>query len=182
MRGFLNIGLWPSTLLLLVLSSVLVAGCNRDAGDRATEEARSAEAGRIEAAIDQGKLHFDAGISNLYSKNYDGAIEEFELSLKYNPHSPSTLNNIGFAYFDKGDIDSALEYQARALEADSEFANAYYGLALVLESRGDTDGALVNWKEFLKRIEPGSKWAQKAETHIKKLEKGTEAEEGSEKQ
>ncbi len=160
-------------LLFLLLSAVVFVGCDRKTGDT--------EAERIEAAIDQGKLHFDAGISNLYQKNYDGAIEEFEQSLKYNPHSPSTLNNIGFAYFDKGDIAKAVEYQARALEADPEFANAYYGLALALERMGKVDGAIKNWKEFLSRIEPGSKWAKKAEGHIEELEKGPEATEGVDK-
>jgi tetratricopeptide (TPR) repeat protein len=158
-----------SIALLVVLSFY---GCGSEPGDSAVKGSKSAVAVDGVAAqpsIDQGKLHFDSGISNLYQQNYDEAIEEFEKSLKFNPHSPSTLNNIGFAWFDKGEMDKAIEYQARALLADSEFANAYYGLALAFESKGDVDGAIENWKEFLRRTEPESKWARKAETHIEKL-------------
>ncbi len=153
-------------LLFLLLGAVIITGCG-EKNDMSGES-------KVETEVDQGKLHFDAGISNLYEKNYDTAIEEFEKSLKINPHSASTLNNIGFAYFDQGNVEKALEYQARALEADSEFSNAYYGLALAFEVKGNTDAALKNWNQFLSRVEPESKWALKAQEHIKKLEKGSE--------
>ncbi len=179
-------GVLGRSTLLCILGVLLIAGCSGESGSRGADEGKGtgtgvSGAGTAVGGPGQGKLHFDSGISNLYEKKYDAAIEEFEQSLKYNPHSPSTLNNIGFAYFDKGDMDSAIEYHARALETEPGFANAYYGLALALESRGSTEGAIMNWKEFLGRSEPGSKWAQKAEAHIEALEKGAKqkAEEGA---
>lgn len=177
MQVFSGFNFKRQVMSIALLGVLSLYGCGSEPGGSAVKGSKGAalvDGVALQTAIDQGKLHFDSGISNLYQQNYDEAIEEFEKSLKLNPHSPSTLNNIGFAWFDKGEMDKAIEYQARALLTDSEFANAYYGLALALESKGDVDGAIENWKEFLSRTKPESKWARKAETHIEKLTKGPE--------
>ncbi|MBE9527645.1 MAG: tetratricopeptide repeat protein [Proteobacteria bacterium] len=177
MRVFSRFNFKRQAMIVALLGALSIYGCATEPGDSGVQGSQgggTVDGTATQPSTDSGKLHFDSGISNLYQKNYDGAIEEFEKSLKYNPHSPSTLNNIGFAWFDKGDMDKAIEYHARALEADSEFPNAYYGLALALESKGNVDGAIKNWQEFLSRTEPGSKWAQKAETHIEVLKNGPE--------
>ncbi len=157
-------------VVTLLFALVLIGGCSSGSADKSKKAEAEDNAPTVDNAVNQGKLHFDAGIQGMYEKKYDRAIEEFEKSLGYNPHSPSTLNNIGFAYYDKGDMDKAVEYHARALDNDPSFTNAYFGLALTLEGMGQKEGALKNWKEFLKRTEPGSKWAQKARKHIDKLE------------
>jgi tetratricopeptide (TPR) repeat protein len=177
MQVFPSFNFKRQAVIIALLGVLSFYGCGSEPGGGAVKGSKGAavvDDAALKTALDQGKLHFDSGISNLYQQNYDEAIKEFEKSLKYNPHSASTLNNIGFAWFDKGEMDKAIEYQARALLTDSEFANAYYGLALAFETKGDVDAAITNWKEFLSRTEPESKWARKAETHIEKLLEGSE--------
>lgn len=121
-------------------------------------------------ALSAGKEHFEKGVQFSLKRQYDDAIKEYEESLKINPKSPEAYNNLGFAYYDKGDFDKAADNQKKALELNPNLGNAYYGLARALEKKGDKAGALNNWKEFMKRSEPHSKWWMQAQAHIKNLE------------
>lgn len=121
-------------------------------------------------ALNAGKEHFEKGVQLSLKRQYDDAIKEYEESLKINPKSPEAYNNLGFAYYDKGDFDKAVDNQKKALELNPNLENAYYGLAQALEKKGDKAGALNNWKEFMKRSEPHSKWWMQAQAHIKNLE------------
>ena len=57
--------------------------------------------------------------------------------------------NQGFALYEKGDTDGAIESHKRALSVDPEYANAHYGLAAALSEKGDLDGAIVSYKRAI---------------------------------
>lgn len=166
---FLEIkGLRPkmtAALAIVLLSAILPYSCSKE--NKAPEQAKEQTA----TSADPGKEHFEKGVQLALKGQYDDAIKEYEQTLKYNPSSPETYNNLGFAYMDKGDIDKAIESQKKAVELNPGLANGYYGLAMALEKKGDKPGALNNWKEFAKLSQPHSKWWMKAQDHIKDLEK-----------
>lgn len=116
------------------------------------------------------KSHFDKGVNLWMKRQYDGALKEFDETLKLSPASAESYNNKGFIYFDKGDFDKAADAQKKALEINPKLANAYYGLAQSLEMKGDKPSAIGNYRTFMQMSEPHSKWWMQAQAHIRKLE------------
>ena len=154
----------PAFVAMLLVSVLFFYGCS-------TEDKNAKAPAQSEAAeMDMAKAHFDKAVEHARAREFDAAIGEYAKSLELNPHSAEANSNMGFAYMDLWDFDRALEYQKKALEVNSEFANAYYGLALTLEKKGDKAGAAENWKEFIKRSEPGSKWVLMAKKRLDALE------------
>ncbi len=154
----------PVFVAVLLLSVLFFYGCS-------TEDKNAKEPAQSEATqMDRAKAHFDKAIDYTRAREFDAAIDEYIKSLELNPHSAEANSNLGFAYMDLWDFDRALKFQKKALEVNPEFANAYYGLALTLEKKGDKAGAVENWKEFIKRSEPGSKWALMAKERLDALE------------
>ena len=154
----------PAFVAVLLLSVLFFYGCS-------TEDKKAKAPAQSEATeMDRAKAHFDKAIEHTRAREFEAAIDEYTKSLEINPHSAEANSNMGFAYMDLWDFDLALKYQLKALEVNPEFANAYYGLALTLEKKGDKAGAAENWKEFIKRSEPGSKWAMMAKERLDALE------------
>ncbi len=158
----------PAFIAAFLVSALFFYGCSSEDKKTKTPPA-SAVTESVVAKMNQAKAHFDKAIEHLRAEDIDAAIEEYVLSLNINPHSAEANSNLGFAYLDKWDFERALEYQGKALQINSNFANAYYGLALVHEKKGDKVEAAKNWKEFIKRSQPGSKWALRAKERLDAL-------------
>ncbi len=156
---------------VVVLSSIVllfaVYGCS---GGKEEPEMESAGV-EAQSSGDPGKDHFDRGVKFSLMGQYEEAISEYKDSLKYNPDSAETYNNLGFAYMDKGDLDLAIENQKKAVELKPDLANGYYGLALALEKKGEKEEALKNWKKYLELSTPHTRWWNKAKEHTDRLEK-----------
>jgi len=118
----------------------------------------------------KAKEHFMKGVQFGRYGKLDEAIKEYEASIKINPNSPEPFSNLGFAYYDKGDINNAIGAQMSALKMNPELANAYYGLGLAFEAKGDKKNAIVAWQQFLSRAEPHTKYWMSAQEHLAKLE------------
>jgi tetratricopeptide (TPR) repeat protein len=58
------------------------------------------------------------GITKGGGGDLDGAIELFLEALRLDPSNPETFNNLGFAYYRKGQVLKAKEYFEKAVEAD----------------------------------------------------------------
>ncbi len=58
------------------------------------------------------------GIAKGGGGDLDGAIELFLEALRLDPSNPETFNNLGFAYYRKGQVLKAKEYFEKAVEAD----------------------------------------------------------------
>ena len=76
---------------------------------------------------------------------WDEAIKEFEFVLKdllY--HTPFyVMNNMGWAYYKKGERQSAIEYFKKALAMKPDFGLAYYNLGLAYKDNKQTEQAIV---------------------------------------
>ncbi|RRQ49564.1 sensor histidine kinase [Maribacter algicola] len=96
-----------------------------------------------------------------YLKNYDKAIEIFNETLKYqkddyNVSSAYTLNNIGLAYKEKGDSQSAYDYFNKANALFKEINNRT-GVAYSLNNIGDIYLETKKYKQALIHYENGKK-------------------------
>ncbi len=96
-----------------------------------------------------------------YLKNYDKAIEIFNETLKYEKDddkvsSAYTFNNIGLAYKEKGDSQSAYDYFNKANILFKE-TNNRTGVAYTLNNIGDIYLEANNYKQALQNYEGAKK-------------------------
>ena len=156
-------------LLFVLLFGVLAFyGCGSEGDKGAGSKSAGVE---IEESGDPAKDSFKRGVQYSLKGNHEKAIEEYKKSLEHNPHSAEAYSNLGYEYYDLEDYDKSAANQEKALDMNPDLANAYYGLALALEKKGDNDGALENYREFMNISEPHSLWWNNAKANVERLDK-----------
>ena len=102
---------------------------------KALNEANVAQAlSDLEAARalgDNAQLAFYYGFALQTQDRYQEAIEAYNAALVTLPDSPTLLNNLGFASYSVGDIESALTNLERAVELDPNYDEAKLNLGLI---------------------------------------------------
>ncbi|MBE9531509.1 MAG: tetratricopeptide repeat protein [Proteobacteria bacterium] len=151
-------------LFVALFAAFVLYGCGSDEGKDAGDDVK------VEDSGDPAKDSFKRGVQHSLKGNHDKAIEAYNESLKHNPHSAVVHSNLGFEFYDKELFDKSVESQEKALDMDPELANAYYGLAMALEKKGDNDGAAENYREFMKISKPHSLWWNNAKATVERLE------------
>ena len=117
----------------------------------------------------KAKEHFERGVNYSLKKEYDNAIAEYLESLRYNPDVAAVHSNLAFAYFDKGNLDLAIQEHKKTIEIDPANSNSFYGMALIYENMGNKTEAIRYWEQFKKLTEPHSLWWDKAKERLEKL-------------
>lgn len=135
---------------------------------RAGDAAKARRAAEESSRSGQGEKHFQAGTRAYLERNYPLAIEELQKSVAANPWNPAPHSNLGYVYFDAGDLDRAYEQHRRALELDPDAALSHYGIALVYRERGDAVQARWHWEQYL-RLQPEGYFSRKARAEMEKL-------------
>ena len=87
-------------------------------------------------AQDTRKL-FDAAVVMLHARRYEEAATALHRVLAYAPKLPEAHVNMGFAMLGLSRLKEAHDFFEGATALAPSQANAYYGLALVHEARGD---------------------------------------------
>lgn len=81
--------------------------------------------------------------------DYDAALTSYRLALRDTPNDLRVLQNMAIAFSRTGRLEEAVRAYRRALEIDPELSGAHYGLAFLLEKRGDRVGAERHLRAFL---------------------------------
>jgi len=115
-----------------------------------------------------GETHFKAGTKAYVERDYARAISEFEKSIEANPDHPTAYSNLGYLYFDTGNLDKALEYHRRALEIDASADLSHYGIALVYRDLGNKAKAREHWQQYLE-LKPEGYYSRKAKQELESL-------------
>ena len=85
-------------------------------------------------------------LGNLYAKhetNFPQARRFFERALELSPGDAWALNSLAAACHDSGQSSEALALFERAIQANPDFPNPYYGAAGILAAQHQTDAALA---------------------------------------
>ena len=84
----------------------------------------------------------------------------------YAPGTPEYLCRDGGSYYGQGQYEFALDAYQKALEIDSSFDNAYYGLAMTYRAMGRLDLAIENYSQVI-RLAPdyAQPYASRAELY-----------------
>lgn len=95
------------------------------------------------------RRRFDQAVVMLHAKQYEHAIVALERVLELAPTMPEAHVNMGFALLGMQRSAQAQAAFERAIALRSNQANAYYGLALTYEQRGDLELALGAMRSYL---------------------------------
>lgn len=76
-----------------------------------------------------------------------------EIVDKYEPESARINNNLGNMFFDKGEIEKAVEYYQKSVASNDTFPQPYYNLGSILYARGDIRGAQASFEKAIE-IDP----------------------------
>jgi tetratricopeptide (TPR) repeat protein len=119
--------------------------------------------------------HRALGQFYLAQKQFDDAINEFNAALAVDPNDAKSHIDLGAALLEKGKSDPAkasehfsrsLEHLNKGLQLDSSSLEGLFNRALVYEYMKRRSEAVAAWREYLQK-DPGSRWAEEAETHLK---------------
>lgn len=133
-----------SSLLILLL--VLVAGIVRVASQPVAPTPLEHQQQMKARELQQ---RFQQAVVMLHAREYEHAVAALHRVLELAPKLPEAHVNMGYALLGAEQPDAARGFFEAAIELNARQANAYYGLALADEARGDYERALGGMRTFL---------------------------------
>lgn len=100
----------------------------------------------------QAELYYGAGTQSLMQQQYTEALKNLIKANEMDPDNAEVLNNLGMAYYFKGEKDIAVKTLHRALEIDEKNSDAKTNLASILYKDGRIAEAEKMYKEVLKDL------------------------------
>ncbi len=98
---------------------------------------------------------FEQAVVMLHAKEYEHAATALHRVMELSPRMPEVYVNMGYAKLGQALPQEALVFFETATQLKPEQANAYWGMAVALESSGDLAGALGAMRTFI-HLSPGN--------------------------
>jgi tetratricopeptide (TPR) repeat protein len=100
------------------------------------------------------EVHNAMGSTYLELGQWDDAIKEFEITLNDLLYlTPFYVeNNLGWAYYKKGDFPRAIEHYRRALSMKPDFGLAYYNVGLAYKDNKQTEEAIAAMRSAISQV------------------------------
>ncbi|OGS93258.1 MAG: hypothetical protein A2061_02360 [Gallionellales bacterium GWA2_59_43] len=97
------------------------------------------------------RIYYNRGVRYLHINEYDKAISDLKRSVELFPPQPYAYNNLGLAYFKKGELEEAVQSYSIAIEmnkisSDVEAPRYYYGRAMAYEKQKNWAAASEDYK------------------------------------
>lgn len=97
------------------------------------------------------RIYYNRGTRYLHIKQYDNAIRDLRRSVELYPPQPYAYNNLGYAYFKKGELEEAERFFSIAIllnenSNDPPAPRYYFGRAAVYEAKGNWVAASNDYK------------------------------------
>ena len=122
---------------LLVLSMLLLTAC-------------ASKSDKLESK--QAALYFGAGTQSLMEQQYTEALKNLLEANRLDPENSDILNNLGMAYFFKGERDLAIKSISQALKINPANSDAKVNLASIYFKDGRLNEAEKIYKNVLKDL------------------------------
>lgn len=121
----------------------------------------------VELAGSTGEL-FEQGTQLFRRNKYNSAANAYVAGLQKNPQQPVGYNNLGVVYFKQGKLKKSLSQLKLAVELDSQYTEAHFNLAVVLEKMNQDKLALAHYLKFVESASKEQKELKgKVKTHIR---------------
>jgi len=136
--------------------------------------------GRSESAQKQNRQRLDYLNEALVLErqaDYDAAVTSYRLALRERPDDLKILQNMAIALSRVGRLEEAIRAYRKALELDPTLSGAHYGLAFLLQKRGDPTGAIKDLSAFLAHPPSGpdaARWIAHATATLDQLRAGAD--------
>jgi tetratricopeptide (TPR) repeat protein len=121
-----------------------IAGCTR-----------LIERGRKMSDRDRAAAYNGRAYAHNERSQYDLAIRDLDMAIRFDPTNTSSLNNRGYAYNGKGDWDRAIRDYDEAIRINPKFATAFGNRARSYQNKGDFERALHDFDEAI-RLDPSA--------------------------
>ncbi len=134
------------------------AASEQSAPEIASEQQQTVPAAPLSAEekrIAEITTRFEQGVVMLHAKEFEHAATAFHRVMELSPRMPEVYVNMGYAKLGQALPREALVFFETATRLKPEQANAYWGMAVALESSGDLAGALGAMRTFL-HLSPGN--------------------------
>jgi tetratricopeptide (TPR) repeat protein len=115
-----------------------------------------------------GELHerFQQAAVMLHAGQPQHALTALERVIDLAPNLPEARVNAGFALYELSNMTAAQAQFRKAIDLRPGQANAYYGLAMVLEALGDLEGALGAMRTYVHLVDGEDPHVRKARSAI----------------
>jgi tetratricopeptide (TPR) repeat protein len=97
-----------------------------------------------------------------------GARERYFVAIEMDESFVEARANLGCVLVESGDLEMAISAFAGALMHHSDYPDAHFYLARVLDQVGRPQDAVVHWQQFLD-LAPKSPWAEEAMTRLEEV-------------
>ncbi len=143
--------------ILLLICALSIAGCAHMPAKPAAMDTGEPSPGmnRCSGPKQCAEMHFMLSDLKLHDGNIDGAIEELQEAVKYDPSSRYLYLLFARLYIQKQSYKQALAYTEKALNIDKTYIQALYTKAEILSDTGDTKQAVDILKQIV-RLSPDS--------------------------
>jgi type IV pilus assembly protein PilF len=102
--------------------------------------------------IKQASLYFSSGTQSLLEQDYTQALTALLKANELSPNNSEILNNLGMAYYFKGEQDLAVRHLTHSLEIDDTNSDARVNLASIYYSAGKFNEAERLYKDVAKDL------------------------------
>lgn len=130
---------------------------------QALEEQLRQNPQNMETLLNLAHMYLDEGRIDLASQNYQRALE-------IDPENVEALVHMGIVHRGTGEFDDAVKSFEQALSKNPDYAHGWWDKALTLDLKGDHQGAITAWQQFLRLVPTGSD-ADQAKELITEAEK-----------
>jgi tetratricopeptide (TPR) repeat protein len=161
-------GMAPQVLRRITAAAVIVLLCLYSARTvmRNLDWRDSLTFWRTAARTESGsfRTHNNLAMQYYYGGEKDKALEELKISLNL-LESAQTRVNLGFVFFEMGDLEKAEAEFAKAIKDDPLYAPAYYHMALIAASHGRDEEAISLLEDAALKYTSLKERPFEAETH-----------------
>lgn len=119
--------------------------------------------------FDWGKTLQGLGKKPESDTKFQQAIEHYQRYLAINPSNGDVRTDMGIAYFERGDIETAISQFNKAIETNPQHAKAWFNLGFVSDRAGKKEEAIRAWKRYLE-LEQNGPSADYVRGKLKELE------------
>jgi len=97
-------------------------------------------------------LYYNHGTQALLSKDYTTALNHLQKAVALTPKDTKVQNNLGMAYYFKGEINTAIKHLLEAIDLDEKNSDARVNLAGIYYAQGRMDLALTQYEIVTKDL------------------------------
>jgi len=167
-----------ATALAIAAMGMALRAWNDSAGEVAPQRADPAvapAAHAAEARAEEVRVRFQQAVVMLHARQYEHAATALHRVIELEPTMPEAHVNMGYAMLGLERYEAAADFFEGATALRPAQANAYYGLAVALDARGDREGALGAMRSFVHLSAPDDPFVPKARAALWEWQAAREA-------